>query len=1404
MSDRDDIDVVKTAEKNSADDTIRQNYPIDDTENGTKKKLGFLNMVKKMLSTDEDPEAESSESVSEDDNMFGSLIGRLKKPSEKSGEAPSSESFDSDTPNDKQTFDNIAAENSKPKQAEKPQPEKENDSAEEEELLMIDAFLSGEEYTPEKKEEEPDLSGAFEEEEVVFVDFDTDDDVQEVSGDDTPESKDETEPAETSGEADSAAEDSVLTEKTRLAEQADNSEGEAAEVSDEEKSDPEAALEKQVESEDIENADASEKPNDADSSKSDGEAAEIEEDEEFVLEEEKPFDEEDDLSAHAEESDDFSDLSTIFEDDEEKLEKKEKEPDTKEYEAEPIDIDNGESGEDPESDIAEDDSDKAEETEKSEETSDNKAEDKTEEKTEDKTEEKSDEKSEERSEEPSAEKEEKEEEQGKSEAKTEEKPEDKPQEKLEEPASEEAKTDNESVDDKASEEKEPEKNPANGAKVFFGRVKSKLAELWNAKNEQENAADNNTEDPFISELISDTNTEEKTETASEDTAQANSEEKSEEKPAEASEEKPSEEKSEENTDKKPEEEQKAEADEQKPLEGAAVDAPSEKTQKDTETDASEETKSEAASENDGAEDEKDDKTDEDQTERKVPMISVIKNENVTKTEFDEEKLRGSLNVIERKATDVLTDEQRREIEQSKRELEKVSELEEKATAEREELRREKELRKAKEAEAARSIVTELDVGGYRPEDRKNSIKFPTGKFSDSVRAEYECIVNYNRMISVSTDENLIKEIKKVEAESSTPAEQPKKEAEAVAESGESSANEILKEARDYERNHDKVESLGNKLDYQDKKNPEPVEYRTETDDAEVKSYLTNRRKSDFLTFGITAGLTAAAFIFSLFAAKFTVGAGTSAAAGPQRIFALINLLLYAGAVFFCKDMIISGLMPLKKFKATPDTGVALASAAAALQSLLALITPKPFMTQGLNVYTLVVMLALTLFTAGRYLNSDRALSNFRFVSDSEQKYAGKFFTDARTVAKLLSGTKNEKTEFSFQKKTAFLSHFVRLSNAEDPGDKLAASFSLAALIAAVFAALIAGIMSKSFFDAISVICIMLCAGIPISSRTLGSWPLRKLAKRALVNKSMVVGYPAVETFSESAAVMIDAKDLYPAGSIEITRSIKYDSIHWQNGIYAAAAVTLAAGGAVSGVFEQLVKDNGQFSIPTAEGVMYEDNKGLLGWVNGVRVLVGNRQLLLSHVVPVVSEGQDDEYKANGDEPLYIAYGQKLVAVITVRYSASRRVSDTLKRMEASGMSLLVRTTDANITAERISKDFGVRNQNIKVLEQKVFNYIRDEMVGKERTSPAYIATKGGVTSFGLAVSECVQTKRDISLSTAVEIAGTLIKMLIICAIVLFAGIHQIGAVQLFIFSLMWAAVVLCAPALVQKVQGAKH
>ncbi len=1411
MSDRDDIDVVISADdpaglqineeadgEAAGSDTIRQNTPSNSA------KTGLLSFLKKAFSTDDEEDEDDSresEPINNGENPFAGLLNRFKKtkdaPENVEDDAPYTETdsgvsaadseaetpeIKEDRPEDgrEQTDTAVTADPETEQTAEDEIPD------DEEEYLMISAFLEGEEYVPIDADDD-----------AVLVDFETDDENEPVNGGETDDAVTEisvdreNEDVQTQTE-EAPAEGDLIAEIPADVEETDNSAGEAAESSAPDENDNDSAesgnnavggeeeksvvekIEEPKTEEVAENGEADAEVQNSDSDDAEPKAEELseisvdgsddeDEDEEFVFEDEMLFDEGDDEAAEIAKLDgidEYGELSTIFSDTEENLEAAEPVPDTKEYGAderlaEPLDIGSDED-EKPNAE-SESESETIEEENDTAETS----EDKTEEKVSDNTEDTQDapvqdepQKIEQAEDGAAA--------QAPDEnAEKEDVGEDKEAEKEEPVPQAEEKTDNNGTDPEQSDdftgEEKPADTPKKSAQVkqFFGRVRSKLSELWNAKNEEEKTADE------IDDFIEPVNEEDqgwvKGSLSNAESAESGSAPASEQTSAEES------------TDSKEE-------------------------TSETDGDINEKTSDEENTEDTVDEPEKT----EDTAEKEEPQglrISVIKNENVTSSEFDAEKLRGQLNVIERDDTDVLTDEQKRELEMNKKVLERVAAFEEQNEARREELRRESQEREAKAETGAVNPITELEITNYRPAGSL-FVKFTAGRFSESVKSEYECIINYRRMRSVSTKEALKEALSDTPAENKDSSEKKRTEMPDIRES----KNPVLREARDFDRNHDKVDSIGRKLDYQDERNPEPIEYRSEDDAIEVKKYLANNRKRDSWVFGATAALTVISFLFSCFARGFTVGAGADASYAAQRVFALINFLFFAGTVFCCKDLILGGLMPLKKFKANSDTGVAAASAAAALQSLLAIIAPKSFMSQGLNIYTTIVMLTLTAFCFGRYMNSDRINANFRFVSDTSQKYAGKFFPDPRMVAKLLSGTRNDKTELCFQKKTTFLKHFVKLSNAEDPGDKLAYSFSLPTIIIAIAAALIAGIMSKNFFDAISVLTVVLCAGIPISSRALCSFPINRLAKRSLLNKSMIVGVSAVDTFSESAAVMIDAKDLYPEGSIQMNDFKALDNYRWQDGLYAAAAVTIASGGAMSGMFDSIVDKGGKDKIPTAEGVMYEDGKGLLGWVNNERVLVGNRSLLTAHGVTAPSDKDDNSYRAGGDEPLYIAMGGRLVGVIIVGYTANHRVSDVLKKMEASDMSLLIRTTDVNITAERISRDFGVGLRNIKVLEQKSSNFIRDEMIGKERSSPAFIATKGGVTSFGLAVSECIQTKRNVSLSTAVEIVGALIKLFIVTVIVLFAGIHQIGAIQLFLFSLFWVAAVLCAPIVVQKIQ----
>ena len=133
------------------------------------------------------------------------------------------------------------------------------------------------------------------------------------------------------------------------------------------------------------------------------------------------------------------------------------------------------------------------------------------------------------------------------------------------------------------------------------------------------------------------------------------------------------------------------------------------------------------------------------------------------------------------------------------------------------------------------------------------------------------------------------------------------------------------------------------------------------------------------------------------------------------------------------------------------------------------------------------------------------------------------------------------------------------------------------------------------------------------------------------------------------------------------------------------------------------------------------------------------------------------------------------------------------------MTLLIRTTDANITAERIAADFGIYYKNIKILEQKNANFIRDEMIGKEKASPAFIATKGGVTSFGRAVSDCIRTRSNISLSVAIQVFAILLELLVVSLFGVLARV-SIHTMPWVFFSIFWIAATLAGPVIVQKFQ----
>ena len=759
-------------------------------------------------------------------------------------------------------------------------------------------------------------------------------------------------------------------------------------------------------------------------------------------------------------------------------------------------------------------------------------------------------------------------------------------------------------------------------------------------------------------------------------------------------------------------------------------------------------------------------------------------------------VRETLNVIEQDPREaVLTEADIKQEEKNRQVLEKVQIFDEEYAQRREQHAQEREERKKKNAAlyekqfGAVKHISEIEVYDYEYPDQYEYIKVKAGLFSESVKTEYDFYLGYSKL------QNVAKRQLKIDSDSSSDNNEaaPAKEPDAK---GNTAA--VRNDDSRYSSSSDTLDDVSRYLEDIDRKNPDLFEYRNEDEAGEVRHHIHDDLKRYKSRFRTEALLTAVMLVLCLLSSKFSVGGGENTNGTSVRLFAFINFVVYTFSVYNVRRIIIHGLKSFVERKANRDTTIALAGAVVWVQSLAAVITPAPFLRQGLTLYSVIIMLVFAVNTYGRYLNAVRMNMNFRFVSDSSQKYIGKFFHDQRMLATLLSGMRNEKSELVFQKKTAFLKHFIKLSKMHDPGEDLAKKFAFPTLIFTVVMTAIYGFLSRDFCETLSFLSIMLCVSVPVCAQTLGALPLSKLSRETLQNQSMVVGYPAVERFADSGAVMLDAKELYPEGSVHLSMLRTFDDRRKDEAVIAAAAIMITAGGAVSGIFDELIEQRVEI-LPKAENVMYQDGKGLIGWVNGERYFIGNRQLLLSHGIQPADIQYENEQKQGNKEILYLARSGEVIAMFIVTYDANRRVADALRRMEATGMTLLIRTTDANITAERIAADFGVYYKNIKILEQKNANFIRDEMVGKEKSSPAFIATKGGVTSFGRAVSECIQTKSNISLSVAIQIFAILLELLVVSLFGVLARV-SIHAMPWVFFSVFWIIAILVGPVIVQKFQ----
>lgn len=673
--------------------------------------------------------------------------------------------------------------------------------------------------------------------------------------------------------------------------------------------------------------------------------------------------------------------------------------------------------------------------------------------------------------------------------------------------------------------------------------------------------------------------------------------------------------------------------------------------------------------------------------------------------------------------------------------------------------------------SSQTVVSKVPM--YKPDRANGIINVKAGKFSDVVSREYE---EYIKSKNPSVITHVIKpEQKKEKEEEEKESKPPITERMLAAVVGLFSRDE------------------SDDVDTPKEKNNTVEDYTNEEDARSIRLELNHNIKKLFVRSMLTGIIAAISVVLTVITRIFPESICSAVAFAPAA-YAVFNFILVGFSIFINRISVASGLTPLVHFKGNSDTPVAVGAVTAVLQIIISFFCLGDLQGFYVNYYCVAVLLAFFANNCGKLFMVLRVKDNFKFITSNGQKYAAKIYNNETVANQMMSGTAADKNIIAYHHKTSFPANFLKISYAPDPSEDLASKLAPVTTLAGFLIAIMYGFANASFTGAFNAFALITAVAIPVSTLLAVNVPVRRLCKTLLTYDSMLAGYPSVKQFCDSTGIMLDATELFPADCIELEGIKTFEDYAIDESLLCGIAVLKEAGNPIANAFDSVVAETKE-TLPEVESVLYEDEIGLVGWINSERILVGSRRLLEKYNVETPSNEYEDKYTSKGRQITYLAKAGRLVAMFVTNYNADSELKLELQRAEANGISILIRTTDFNVTNDLVAQKYNLFYRSIKVLPTGLGNVLKEAESTVEETSRSYLITSGRLASMARAISGCVKIKHNISLAIIIQLISIILGVLVCATLSLYAGVGVIGSLELLIYTLFWGAAAVIAPAL---------
>lgn len=138
----------------------------------------------------------------------------------------------------------------------------------------------------------------------------------------------------------------------------------------------------------------------------------------------------------------------------------------------------------------------------------------------------------------------------------------------------------------------------------------------------------------------------------------------------------------------------------------------------------------------------------------------------------------------------------------------------------------------------------------------------------------------------------------------------------------------------------------------------------------------------------------------------------------------------------------------------------------------------------------------------------------------------------------------------------------------------------------------------------------------------------------------------------------------------------------------------------------IVKHYDNTNLAEVENFKIEIGKGIVGYIDGLKIMAGNEKLLESENIPVKSY----EKSENGEIEIFVARENEIIGKVLLADTLRESSKHTIKKLKRLRVKTTLLSGDNEKTASVIAKKVNVRNVKANCLPEDKTDYIKEEQI----------------------------------------------------------------------------------------------